>query len=157
MKKWLKATVGLVLASSLALVNTPQAAAFSSGSSSFGSSTGSPEDFESGVKAFYERKGYEIVEAPALIAGYASKVRDEREVTYLPNGNGLFKDSFAHLLEGYSPSVSRLAHHGHNLRFDPASSVVMPADEGDKVAVEVVSDNTYYYVVTIDFNNRYQW
>lgn len=155
MNKWFKGALALALASSLALTQAPAATAFSSGSSSFGSSTGSPEDFESGVKQYYVSKGYEIIEAPELLAEYAAKVRDEREVSYLPNGNGIYRDSFSHIIDGYVPSVSRLKHYGHNLRFDPESSVVLPADEDDRIAIQVVSDNTYYYVVTINFTGTY--
>lgn len=114
------------------------------------------ETFLDEYKQLHRDKGYEIIEAPELTNGYAEKATNERDVTYLANGNGLFGDSFGHILEGYSPKVQRIKHYGHNIRFDRASTVVMPAEEGDRVALDIFSDDTYYYIVKISFTSFYQ-
>lgn len=158
----LRKSAVIAIAATVALSGTAVANAqsFTSGSSSFSSAVEDPrftaEGFLADTKQLYLDKGYIIVEAPELIAEYAQKAQDERYVSYLPNGNGIFDDSFGHVLDGYLPKVQRIEHHGHNIRFDRNSSVITPAGEEQRVAVDIFSDNTYYYIVSIVFNERYQ-
>lgn len=161
--KIVRKTAAALIAASLILSGSAVANAqsFSSGSSSFssevmeGSSYGAQE-FLDDYKQLHRDKGYTIIEAPELIAEYARKAQNEREVTYLPNGNGLFSDSFDHIFDGYLPKAQRIKHYGHNIRFDRDTTVLTPADEGERVALDIVSDNTYYYIIVINFTERYQ-
>lgn len=161
--KILRKTTAALVAASIVLSGTAVANAqsFSSGSSGFSSglmkdSRYSADGVLSEYKQLHLDKGYTIIEAPELIAEYAGKAQNDRDVTYLPNGNGLFSDSFGHILEGYYPKVQRMKHYGHNVRFDRATTVLTPADEGERVALDIFSDDTYYYIVSIGFNDRYQ-
>ncbi|ANE03454.1 hypothetical protein [Corynebacterium crudilactis] len=141
-------------------ITVANAQSFSSGSSGSSflvdDSRYSAEGFLADYKQLYLAKGYTFIDAPELIAEYSSKALNERYVSYLPNGNGIFDDSFGHIFEGYSPKVQRIKHHGHNIQFDRESTVLSPAGEGERVAIDIISDDVYYYIVSIVFNERYQ-
>lgn len=161
-----KITAGLIAAgiafSGTAVANAQSSLTSLSSSGSNGASfevlnpRTTPESVEADVKQMYVDKGYTLIEAPELLDEYAGKAQNSREVTYLPNGNGIFGDSFGHILDGYFPKVSRLKHFDYNLRIDPSTSIVTPAAEGERAAIDLVSDDTYYYIVIITFTDLYQ-
>lgn len=152
-----KIVAGLVAASLILSGGTiANAQSFSSGSSSSNLVGYGPGEFLSDYKQLFRDKGYTIIESPELISEYAGKIHDEREVTYLPNGNGIFSDSFGHVLEGYFPKVQRIKHYGQNIRFDREGTVLVPAKEGERAALDIFSDGTYYYIVVITFNEYYK-